>query len=228
MDKIPVKKDKHFFWKLFSSTFTLSAFTFGGGYVIVPLMQKRFVEELRWIDEDEMLDLVAIGQSAPGPIAVNTSILVGYRMAGIPGALLSVLGTILPPLITITLISYFYIAFRDNPIIKALLLGMQAGVAAVIVDVIISMASKVIKNKRILPIAVMVLAFIAATFLNINIVIILFICGALGAYTTFRTSRLAKQRSGQEAAQEVTDKAAQKSKNVPTEPLHKQKKENHK
>ena len=79
-----MKKDKRFYWNLFFSTFTLSAFTFGGGYVIVPLMQKRFVKDLKWIDEDEMLDLVAIGQSAPGPIAINTSILVGYRMAGIP------------------------------------------------------------------------------------------------------------------------------------------------
>jgi chromate transporter len=97
-------------------------------------------------------------------------------------------------------ISLFYIAFRDNPIIRALLLGMQAGVAAVIVDVIINMASKVIKNKRILPIAVMVLAFIAATFFNINIVIILLICGALGAYTTFRTNRLSKKKAKENIA----------------------------
>lgn len=212
MDKSHVKKEKHFFWKLFSATFTLSAFTFGGGYVIVPLMHKRFVEELKWIDEDEMLDLVAIGQSAPGPIAVNTSILVGYHMAGIPGALLSVFGTVLPPLITITLISYFYVAFRDNPIVKALLLGMQAGVAAVIVDVVINMASKVIKNKHILPITIMVLAFITATFFNINIVIILLICGVLGAYTTFHTKRLSKQ----------------KAENVATEQLQEQEKETEK
>ena len=184
-----MKRDKRFYWKLFFSTFTLSAFTFGGGYVIVPLMQKRFVKKLKWIEEDEMLDLVAIGQSAPGPIAVNTSILVGYRMAGIPGAFLSVLGTVLPPLIIITAISYFYIAFRDNRIIQALLKGMQAGVAAVILDVVINMASKIIKNKHVLPICVMALAFIAAALLNVNIVIILLICGLLGAYTTFRTNR---------------------------------------
>lgn len=184
-----VKRDKRFYWKLFFSTFTLSAFTFGGGYVIVPLMQKRFVKKLKWIEEDEMLDLVAIGQSAPGPIAVNTSILVGYRMAGIPGAFLSVLGTVLPPLIIITAISYFYIAFRDNRIIQALLKGMQAGVAAVILDVVINMASKIIKNKHVLPICVMALAFIAAALLNVNIVIILLICGLLGAYTTFHTNR---------------------------------------
>lgn len=188
-----MKKDKHFYWTLFLSTFMLSAFTFGGGYVIVPLMQKKFAKELKWIEEDEMLDLVAIGQSAPGPIAVNTSILVGYRMAGFRGALLTVFGTVLPPLIIIMIISYFYIAFRDNPIVKALLLGMQAGVAAVIVDVVIDMASKIFKNKRVLPIVVMILAFIAAAIFNVNIMIILVICGVLGAYTTYRTNRQAKE-----------------------------------
>lgn len=192
-----MKKDKRFYWNLFFSTFTLSAFTFGGGYVIVPLMQKRFVKELNWIDEDEMLDLVAIGQSAPGPIAVNTSILIGYRMAGIPGAFLTVLGTVLPPLITISVISFFYIAFRDNKIIRALLKGMQAGIAAVIIDVVINMASKIIRNKRMLPIIVMGLSFIAAAVLNVNIVTILLVCGIIGAYTTLRTIRASGEKEEQ-------------------------------
>ena len=69
---------------LFTSTFTLSAFTFGGGFVIIPLMRKKFVEQLHWIDEEEMMDLTAIAQSSPGAIAVNASILVGYRVAGVP------------------------------------------------------------------------------------------------------------------------------------------------
>jgi len=193
-----LKKNTLFYWKLFLSTFTLSAFTFGGGYVIVPLMQKRFVKELKWIDEDEMLDLVAIGQSAPGPIAINTSILVGYRMAGIPGAFLTILGTILPPLITITVISYFYIAFRDNMIVKALMQGMSAGVAAVIADVVIDMAAKIIKNKTLVPIAVMLLAFVAAAFLKVNIIYILLICGALGAWTTYRTNRSTDRKEGRD------------------------------
>lgn len=190
-----MQKGVKFYWTLFFSTFTLSAFTFGGGYVIVPLMQKRFVKDLKWIDEDEMLDLVAIGQSSPGPIAVNTSIIVGYRMAGTFGSLLAVIGTVLPPLIIITIISYFYQAFRDNPVVSALLLGMQAGVAAVIVSVVINMAAKIIKAKQVLPIVMMVLAFVAAVFLNINIVIILLICGAVGAYTSFQESHSQKEDS---------------------------------
>jgi chromate transporter len=84
------KKNKY--WQLFLSTFKLSACTFGGGFVIIPLMRERFVKELHWIEEEEMLDLTAIAQSSPGSIAINASILVGYHVAGIPGALITVVG----------------------------------------------------------------------------------------------------------------------------------------
>lgn len=93
------KKNKY--WQLFLSTFKLSACTFGGGFVIIPLMRERFVKELHWIEEEEMLDLTAIAQSSPGSIAINTSILVGYHVAGITGALITVVGAALPPLIII-------------------------------------------------------------------------------------------------------------------------------
>ena len=169
---------------LFLSTFQLSAFTFGGGYVIVPLMRKKFVEQLHWIEEQEMLDLTALSQSAPGPIAVNASLLVGYHVAGIPGALITVLGTVLPPLLIISVISVFYAAFRDNPIVSLVMLGMQAGVAAVICDVVVTMAKGVLSQKRIIPAVMMVLAFLAAVFLDINLVIILLVCGCVGAVET--------------------------------------------
>ena len=80
-----MEEEKVSLLKLFCATFTLSAFTFGGGYVIVTLMQKKFVDEYHWINRDEMLDLVAIAQSAPGAIAVNGAIVVGYKIAGILG-----------------------------------------------------------------------------------------------------------------------------------------------
>ena len=108
----------HVYRKLFFSTLKLSACTFGGGFVIIPLMRQRFVEQLGWIEEQEMLDLIAIAQSSPGAIAVNASILVGYHVAGVPGALLTVLGTVLPPLIILSVISLFYQAFRDNAIVN--------------------------------------------------------------------------------------------------------------
>ena len=98
--------------KLFFSTLCLSAFTFGGGYVIVTLLKQKFVDELHWIGDEEMLDLVAIAQSSPGAIAVNGAIVVGYKLAGIPGILVSVLGAIIPPFLILTVISFFYSAFK--------------------------------------------------------------------------------------------------------------------
>lgn len=179
-----MKKDMKFYWKLFQSTFTLSAFTFGGGYVIVPLMRKKFVEQLKWIEDQEMLDLIAIAQSSPGAIAVNASIIIGYRLAGVLGSLITILGTVLPPLIIISTISLFYEAFRSNEIVSLIMKGMQAGVAAVIIDVIINMASSIIKNKAIIPILVMIGAFIATYFFKVNIILIILVCGIIGVLST--------------------------------------------
>ena len=174
------------FRTLFWSTFQLSAFTFGGGFVIIPLMRKKFVEELGWIDEQEMMDLTAIAQSSPGAIAVNASILVGYRVAGIPGALLTVLGTVMPPLIILSVISFFYVAFRDNWVVNLVMKGMLAGVAAVICDVVLSLGGGILKKKQVLPVAVMLGAFIATYFFKVNIILIILVCGVIGAITSLR------------------------------------------
>ena len=133
--------------KLFFETLYLSAFTFGGGYVIVSLLKKKFVDDLHWISEDEMLDLVAIAQSAPGPIAVNGAIVVGYKICGFPGILLSVLGAVIPPFLMLSVISLFYSAFRSNFMIHHLLSGMRCGVSAVIMSVTWDMASGVLVEK---------------------------------------------------------------------------------
>ncbi len=180
MDKQNLSKYR----QLFFSVFKLSACTFGGGFVIVPLMKKRFVDELKWIDEQEMLDLTAIAQSSPGAIAVNASILIGYHAAGIPGALLSVLGTILPPLFIISVISLFYQAFRDNVIVNMAMTGMLCGVAAIILDVVINMVKALLQKKRLLPFFVMIGAFIAVRFFSVNIIVIIVVCGIIGAADT--------------------------------------------
>jgi chromate transporter len=176
-----MKKNLAFYWKLFRSTFVLSAFTFGGGYVIVPLMRKKFVEQLHWIEEKEMLDITAIAQSAPGAMAVNASILVGYRLAGMPGALVTVLGTILPPFITLSVISLFYFEFSGSQVVRRILDGMQAGVVAVIADVTLKMAWAVIKQKEILAILIMLAAFLAVRLFQVNLVYILLAGGLIGA-----------------------------------------------
>ena len=164
-------------WKIFISTLYLSAFTFGGGYVIVTLMKKKFVDEYHWIGEDEMLDLVAIAQSSPGAIAVNGAIVVGYKLAGIPGALVAILGTILPPFVIIAAISVCYNVFRSNFFVAQMLSGMQAGVGAVIASVTYDMGAPIVKEKDPMSLVIMLGAFLAACILEINVVYIVIVCG---------------------------------------------------
>ena len=187
-----MKKYLKLYWTLFSSTFSLSAFTFGGGYVIVPLMKKRFVDNLQWIEEEEMLNLVAISQSSPGVIAINASILVGYRIAGITGSIVAVFGTVLPPLITLTVISFFYDAFKSSLVVKALLKGMQAGVAAVIIDVVLGMGTNIVKGRKALSIIMMLSAFLAAFVFDINVIYIILVCGVIGAIEVIYREKIGK------------------------------------
>lgn len=182
------KRDLRFYWKLFSSTFTLSAFTFGGGYVIIPLMRKKFVQQYHWLEEDEMLDLTAIAQSSPGPIAVNAAIIIGYRLAGMLGALVAIVGTVLPPLIILSVISLFYQVFRANQVVANVLRGMQAGVAAVIVDVTVTMGWGVAKEKNVLSILMMAAAFVATYVFNVNVAFIVLACGLIG-FLCFRQKK---------------------------------------
>ena len=174
------KIDLKLLWKLFLSTLYLSAFTFGGGYVIVTLMKSKFVDEYKWITEKEMLNITAIAQSAPGAIAVNAAVVVGFRLAGFIGVLVAVLGTIIPPFIIISLISLFYEVFRQNQMITLLLGGMEAGVAAVVVAVSVEMAFGVIKEKDTILTIMMFAAFIANAVFNISVIIIILISVLMG------------------------------------------------
>ncbi|WMM25262.1 chromate transporter [Tissierella sp. MB52-C2] len=179
-------------WKLFISTFTLSAFTFGGGFVIVSLYKKKFVEELNWLEEDEMLDISAIAQSSPGPIPVNASVILGYRIHGILGSIVAILGTIIPPFVIISLISVFYREFKNNEIIGIALQVMRAGVAAVILDVVVNLGKNVIKTKNVLYTIVMAVAFIATYFFNLGAMYIIFSCLGIGLISVFLDYRKEK------------------------------------
>lgn len=167
-------------WQLFKATFLLSAFTFGGGFVIVSLMKKKFVEDLKWLEEDEMLDITAIAQSSPGPIPINASVILGYRMYGVIGSLVAILGTALPPMIIISVISVFYAQFRSNRIIAIALQVMRAGVAAVIFDVVINLAKNVIATKRTLYILLMATAFVGKVILGVDAMIVILCCLVVG------------------------------------------------
>ncbi len=162
------------------NTLTLSAFTFGGGYVIITLMKKRFIDQEHWLSDNDMLDMTAIAQSAPGAIAVNASIVVGYHLAGWRGAAVALLGTVLPPLVILSLTALVYEQLIHNLWIVWLLRGMQIGVAAVIADVVITMAHHVLKHRNAVQIALMVLAFGAAYGLKVNVALIIMISGLVG------------------------------------------------
>ena len=179
----PLKKRNRLL-KIFLSTLYLSAFTFGGGYVIITLMKQKFVDELHWIDDDEMLDMVAIAQSSPGPIAVNGAVIIGYKLEGIAGVFSAVLGAVLPPFVILTVISMFYSAFRNLFVVQSLLTGMKAGVSAVILSVVYDMAAGVVKGKDRVNIAVMILAFVATYFGKVNVVFVILITIAFGAVRT--------------------------------------------
>lgn len=175
-----MEKEHDKLWTLFKSMFVLSACTFGGGFVIVSLMKKRYVEELKWLEENEMLDVTAITQSAPGPLPVNASVIIGYRIAGVVGSLTAILGTILPPMVIISIISLFYEQFRTNPYIATALQVMRAGVAAVIFDVVMNLAGNVLKTKRLLYIGMMLAAFIATYLLDVSAMLVILTCLGIG------------------------------------------------
>ena len=178
------KANRHTLAQLFFSMLYISAFTFGGGFVIITFMKRKFVDGLHWIDDQEMLDLAALAQSSPGAIAVNAAILVGWRVGGFLGMVVAVIGTILPPLTILSIISFFYAAFATNPYVALVLKGMQSGVAAVILDVVCNLGMGVVKTKSAVHMVVMAAAFCATFFFGVNVVYIILAAGVLGVILT--------------------------------------------
>ena len=183
------KADAHTLWTLFKTCFVISACTFGGGMVIISMLQKKFVEELKWIGQEEVMDLVAIAQSSPGAIAVNGAIVIGYKLAGFLGAATAILATILPPFAVISLVSVFYNAFRENLIISLMLEGMQAGVGAVIAVVVYEMGSGIIRGKSTSSNLIMAGAFLASCVFGVNVVLVVLVCGLIGVVRTLARGR---------------------------------------
>ena len=175
---------RHRLWTLFTSMLYISAFTFGGGFVIVSLMQKKFVEELHWLEEDEMLDMVALAQASPGAIAVNGAIVVGYKLAGLAGTVVAILGTVIPPFLIISMISIFYNLVKDNFIVSQMLLGMQSGVGAVIASVTYEMGAGIVRGKNKASVLIMACAFVASCVFGVNVIFVVISCGLIGVVRT--------------------------------------------
>ena len=172
--------ESNFYWKLFRSTFLISAFTVGGGFVIIPLLRAKYVDEYGWLDDKETLNLVSIAQSMPGVVAVNAAIILGYRMKGLRGTLTALLATILPPLITLSIISCFYELFATNEYVRYALKGMQCGATAIIINVAVDLLRKQVKKKLILPLLIIAATFIANLCFGVNIMALVVIDGLVG------------------------------------------------
>lgn len=169
------EQSKPYLWLVGINLF-ISAFTFGGGYVVVPMIRRYFVAQKKYFSEEELISMAAVAQSTPGAIAINLSALAGYRVAGIGGAVISCISAIIPPLVVLGFVSAFYSAFASNAIIAAVLKGMQAGVAALIVDLIIDMCQIIFKERSLLLSAMIPGAFLASFVMNINVAFILIFC----------------------------------------------------
>lgn len=169
------QKNSQIIWWLFRTNFFISAFTFGGGYVVIPMIRKYYVEKGHYFDEEELMEIAAIAQSSPGAIAINMSVLAGYKCAGLKGSIISAIAAICPPLIILSMISLGYQAFRDNHTIAAILNGMQAGVAALIVDVVIGMCQTIYEKESKVMTMLIPFTFLASFLFQINVAIILMV-----------------------------------------------------
>ena len=172
-------------WTLFTTSFTISTLLMGGGYVAVPLFMRQFVEKRRWIDKEAMTDLIVIAQAAPGAIAVNISVSVGYRLARFPGALASLCGTVLPPLIIIAVVQGCYAAFIDNAALRAAFRGMNAAMAAVMVSVIVDLGRQALRHHALRSLIVMALVFFLVFVLHVSAVAVMAACLVLSLITAF-------------------------------------------
>jgi len=164
---------------LFFVTLRIGAFTFGGGYAMIPLMQREFVEKRGWIDEKDIVDIFAIAQSVPGVIAINSSIFIGYRIAGVSGAISAALGVTLPSLVVLSIISFYYIQFKSNTYIVAAMEGVRAAVVALMASAVIKLGKPSIKDGFGWVAAV--LAFLAVVIFDIH-AILLIVCGGIAGW----------------------------------------------
>lgn len=168
---------------LFGIFFKINMFTFGGGYTIVPVIRDEFATRRRLIDEDVMLDIVAVAQSGPGPMAINTSILTGYKLRGLPGAFTCLLASVCPCFIIISLLYFAYSTVSHNPWVRSALSCMSGAISAVLFITVFNMAKNALKKHRIFGSLLFVNAFVLGYFLKINTVYIIIMSALIGLLT---------------------------------------------
>ncbi|MEX1307022.1 MAG: chromate transporter [Eubacteriales bacterium] len=165
-----MKKDRTLL-TLFITMLKIGAFTFGGGYAMIPLIEDEFATRKKYVSSEEIADIIALSQSIPGAIAVNASIIIGYRMKGLAGALAAIFGLALPSFVVLALITYLYQSFNENPYVAAALKGIRASVVALIFSAFLRLFSRIKKNAY--TITLLIASFLVSLFFDFNSVYII-------------------------------------------------------
>ena len=178
-------------WSLFVTFFKIGAFTFGGGYAMIPLIQKEAVEKKKWVTDDDILEIIAIAESTPGPIAINSATFVGYRTCGVLGAACATFGVVLPSFAIILAISYVLDKFQNLKAVQYAFNGIRAGVLALLFKALWGMFKK--SPKGWAAYVVMAAAFVLTAFLKINVLYVIILCAVFGLITATIADRRAKK-----------------------------------
>lgn len=183
MQKANFLKKLDLFWTFFK----IGAFTFGGGYAMIPLIQREVVDNKKWISDDDILEIIAIAESTPGPIAINSATFIGYKVSGFFGSFFATLGVVLPSFVIILLISLVLKQFQSITAVKYAFYGVRAGVLALLIKSVYTMYKKA--PKKIVSYAIMCLAFILTAFFDIPVLAVIVFSAAVGIIYSFVARR---------------------------------------
>ena len=178
-------------WQIFVTFFKIGAFTFGGGYAMIPLIQHEAAEKRKWVTDEDILDIVAIAESTPGPIAINSATFVGYRTCGVMGSFCATLGVVLPSFVIILAISFLLQQFQNLQAVQYAFNGIRAGVLALLFKALWGMYKK--SPKGWVSYVVMAGAFLATAFLKVNVLFVIIGCAVFGLVTSLLADRRMKQ-----------------------------------
>ena len=176
---------------LFLTFLKIGAFTFGGGYAMIPIIEKEMVEKHKWIKSEDILDIFAIAESTPGPIAINSATFIGYKIGGVFGSFCATFGVVLPSFTIISIISLVLREFSDIKALQYAFNGIRAGVIALIIKALVSMYKKA--PKGLFSYILMGASFIIAAFTNINVIYIIIGCALAGLFNSLVIKRRVKE-----------------------------------
>ena len=184
-----MKEKRGKLWKLFATFFKIGAFTFGGGYAMIPLIQKEAVEKNGWVTDDDILEIIAIAESTPGPIAINSATFVGYRTCGVLGSVCATLGVVLPSFVIILLISFVLRQFQELKAVQYAFNGIRAGVLALLFKALWTMYKKAPKSWA--SYVVMGASFVLTAIFDVNVLFVIIGCAVFGYVTATMMERRA-------------------------------------